>query len=93
MRLRKAAKALAEKMDKVHASPSWRGVWGLFDVHGGKYDGPTYEEELKELKAALGESGGDVLVLLREIDEYLSVSHMEKICSGSILHQRIKELL
>jgi hypothetical protein len=48
-----AAKALVDKLDEVHASPAMQSVWVMNHIHGGRYDGPNYAEELKALRAAL----------------------------------------
>ena len=49
------ARALVEKLDVVHEDPAYKGVWGLHYVHGGRYTGPTYTDELGALRRALAQ--------------------------------------
>ena len=48
-----SAKALVDRMEEVHGSPEFSGVWMLYHVHGGRYDGPSYSDELEKLKEVL----------------------------------------
>ena len=49
-----AARALCEKMDMIHDDPLYQSVWTCAWNHGVNYThGPTYEHELKYLKAAV----------------------------------------
>jgi len=48
-----ALQTLIVKMDEVHASPEYRGVWTLYHVHGGEYEGPNYVKEIETAKKAL----------------------------------------
>lgn len=50
--LKDASTSLVAKMDVVHESPDYKAVWGLAANHAavGAYKGPTYEEELKQLR-------------------------------------------
>ncbi len=49
--LRGVLEGLADKCDAV--ADATLGVFVLHQVYGGKYDGPTYEQELKDARAAL----------------------------------------
>ena len=51
--LEKAARALVERLDFVHAHPNYQGVWMMAGIHSYPYTGPTYIDELAALKAAL----------------------------------------
>lgn len=52
----KAAKALVDKLELIHADPQYQGVWTLYAIHGGDYtNGPKYDKELSELKEALSQ--------------------------------------
>ena len=49
--LLKAAKALVEKLDAIHADSHYQSVWTSYAIHGGDYSkGPKYEEEFAALK-------------------------------------------
>jgi hypothetical protein len=48
-----AAKALIKKLDEITEYSSYKGIWGFLHVHGYKYDGPNWQEELEALKEAL----------------------------------------
>jgi len=48
-----ASTNLADKLDAIIASSEYRSVFTLAMIHGAPYDGPTFELELKELRAAL----------------------------------------
>ena len=52
-RIETLAQALVDKLDVVHASPDMQAVWVLQYVHGGRYTGPNYANELAALRAAL----------------------------------------
>lgn len=56
------AQSLVTKLREIEADPGYKSVWGLFDIHGGKYDGPNYKAELESLEKGLKE-------LLGEADE------------------------
>lgn len=52
--LMSAARALCKKMDMIHDNPLYQAVWTCAWNHGVNYThGPTYELELKALKAAV----------------------------------------
>ena len=53
-----ALRALVDRLEEIHAHPAFKGVWTLYHVHGGVYDGPTWVEELKRAKKALEDAGG-----------------------------------
>ena len=50
-----AAFAFVEKLEQLQ--PSIDGMYHFAYIHGVKYDGPTYEAELKTLRAALSDVG------------------------------------
>jgi hypothetical protein len=56
--LQRAATAMVEKIDAIHASPDYQAVWILAANLGMPYRGPDYSGELQALRAAL--SGGGV---------------------------------
>jgi hypothetical protein len=45
-----AAETLTNLLDEIHESPSYKAVWSSAYIHGVKYTGKTYQEELKRLK-------------------------------------------
>ena len=49
-----AAKLFIQKLETVHDDPRYRRVWEIAQAHQGPYDGPKYEQELGELKEAMG---------------------------------------
>ena len=51
--VRDALAALVSRLDEVHAHPAYKSVWTLHMIHGGRYDGPTYVEELARAREAL----------------------------------------
>jgi hypothetical protein len=51
--VREALQALVARLRAVHGSDSYRAVWTLHAMHGGRYDGPTYTDELDAAEAAL----------------------------------------
>ncbi len=52
-RLFDAAKKFVDRIDFVHADSDYADVWVCAQGLRGKYDGPTYEAELNDLKKAL----------------------------------------
>lgn len=50
---REALRALVEKLEAIHSDPSYQGVWTMYAVHGGVYDGPQYADELARAKDVL----------------------------------------
>ena len=52
-RFRDALRKLVLVIDAVEASPSYQGVFVLNHIHGGKYIGPTWEDELAAARKAL----------------------------------------
>ena len=51
--LRAALKGLVDRLDEIHADPRYESVWASYMIHGGRYNGPTYVEELARARAAL----------------------------------------
>jgi hypothetical protein len=49
-RIEKAAEKLVEKLELIHKHPAYTAVWVCAQTHQGGYLGPTYEDELAELK-------------------------------------------
>ena len=56
--VRAALQGLVDKLDEIHEDPRYKSVWTSYMIHGGRYHGPTYVEELARARAAL--SGGIV---------------------------------
>lgn len=54
-KLETAARTLLDRMDVIHAHPLYRRVWELAQLHGGPYEGPKYQEQVKALREALSE--------------------------------------
>jgi len=57
MRLKKieqAATALVEKLDEMLCSDAYFAVFTIAEIHGCKYAGPDFGEELTALSVALG---------------------------------------
>lgn len=50
------ANALVQKLVLIHEDPRYLGVWQLYMIHGGVYEGPTYTQELAELAEVLSRS-------------------------------------
>jgi len=50
-----AAIKLVTKLNEVGKSPEYLGVWTIAQMHCGPYKGPTYTDELRNLKRVLGE--------------------------------------
>lgn len=48
-----AARKLVEKLELIHKDSKFQSVWIINQMHAGPYTGPTYENELAELKKAL----------------------------------------
>ena len=53
VRLIVAANRLVNKLDRVHADPKYQSVWSINQLHAGPYDGPTWTNELEELRYEL----------------------------------------
>ena len=51
--LEEALGALVARLDLIHDNEEYQGVWVLHQVHGGKYEGPTYTAELDQARAVL----------------------------------------
>ena len=51
--LSEAGEKFITKIEEIHADPRYITVWTQYLIHGGKYDGPSYEQELRALKQAL----------------------------------------
>ena len=70
-----AARALCKKMDAIHNDPLYQAVWACAWSHGVNYaDGPTYEQEFKDLKAAVWAANGSITdsERLDKLGQYLS---------------------
>jgi len=52
-KLQLALGKLASKLRLIETSPAYKSVWTLHDVHGGRYDGPTWQAELREAEELL----------------------------------------
>ena len=48
-----SAKKLVAKLDAVHADPKYRAVWTNAEIHGMRYSGPRYDDELESLREVL----------------------------------------
>jgi hypothetical protein len=48
-----AAKALVAKLNSLPEDGRYMAVWSCYQNHGGKYTGPFYVDELKELENEL----------------------------------------
>jgi hypothetical protein len=66
--LQKALSGLVNKLDEVEASPEYKGVWGLYYVHGGKYSGPQYGDERDAAREALNDSDSKATFTIWEDD-------------------------
>lgn len=53
-RLRVAAQALVDRLWEIQKNDSFNAVFGLAYTHGQPYSGPSWDEPLAELMAALG---------------------------------------
>ncbi len=54
--LRELVGRLVEKLEIVDNDPQYRSVWTLYLAHGGRYKGPTYQEELDAVRLELAAS-------------------------------------
>jgi hypothetical protein len=54
--IEKALSDLVNKLKIIHDDSRYTAVWSNYHIHGGRYTGPTYIEELKQAEQAL--SGG-----------------------------------
>ena len=52
-----SARSLLAKMEEVHNSKEFQGVWSLHAIRGGQYSGPTYNVELERLAKAIKDLG------------------------------------
>jgi hypothetical protein len=52
-KVREVAEALSRQMALMNADPKYQGVWTLYAIHGGLYDGIRCADELEALAAAL----------------------------------------
>lgn len=52
-RLVEALQGLVNRLDFVHESEEYKGIWTLAHVHGVRYNGPKYSTELETARAAL----------------------------------------
>lgn len=53
-----AGEVLLKKLKLVHDSAEYEAVWHISQSHVGPYKGPTYNEEMDTLKAAISAAGG-----------------------------------
>jgi hypothetical protein len=58
-RLREALQGLVDRLDEIHAHPAYNGMISSYHVHGGVYDGPSWEEPLERARAVLGHAPHD----------------------------------
>ena len=54
---REALKKLVRVLTAVENSPSFQGIWTFLHVHGYRYDGPNWKDELADARTALAASG------------------------------------
>ncbi len=47
----KALAYLVDKLDQIAEDPSFKNVWVMYHVHGGRYTGPSYVLELDAARA------------------------------------------
>lgn len=48
-----ALRRLVEKLEAVERNPSFQGIWPYLHVHGYKYTGPDWRQELADARLAL----------------------------------------
>ena len=51
-RLKTALRDLVAKLDAISANQQFQGVWAFSHIHGGKYTGPNWAEELQRAREA-----------------------------------------
>lgn len=44
--LKAALRSLVDALEKCHADPRFQTVWTIYQIHGGRYEGPFYKDEL-----------------------------------------------
>ena len=77
------AAALCARLDLIHKNPQYKAVWDSARVHGATHDGqPTYEHELKALKAAV-----EVMRPTPQLKPATALSLVFEGMSGSIYEQ------
>jgi hypothetical protein len=54
--VREALSALVAKLEQIHRSPDFVGVFAMYQNHGLRYQGPNWAEELGRAKAALAKA-------------------------------------
>lgn len=52
-KIKEAAKILVEKLDEIDKDERYKRVWANYMIHGNKYEGPFYIDELNNLKEIL----------------------------------------
>lgn len=57
--LTKALNNLCDKLDEIVADDSYKSVFTIAFVHGCKYQGPSWEETLKQARATLAAAEGE----------------------------------
>ena len=57
-KLEAATLALADRLDEIDAHPSFQSLFTITHVHGGCYNGPSWAEPLKAVRAALKDAPG-----------------------------------
>ena len=50
--LKTVLRALIAKLDAISANQQFQGVWAFSHIHGGKYTGPNWVEELQRAREA-----------------------------------------
>lgn len=44
---------LVNKLELIHEDSNYKTVWSMYYIHGGRYNGPNYMEELRDAKQVL----------------------------------------
>lgn len=50
-------KQLVNRLEEIHLDKRYEAVWVNYLIHGGKYTGPTYVDELNKAKESLKNAG------------------------------------
>lgn len=54
--LKESAELLVKKLEEIHEDSGYKGIWTSAMIHGIIYRGPTYKNELDNLKEILKSS-------------------------------------
>lgn len=54
-RMREALEGLVSRLLVIHQDPSYQAVWTSWQIHGGRYQGPFYVDELAAARKALSD--------------------------------------